>query len=77
MQVNTATTDRPGNIQGNSYGLSENEVVFHLEGFTGKAIEDLSMDKSSDLKMLQLQWKPHFDYLDAGDLMELKYDIRD
>lgn len=77
MQVNTATTGKPGTIQGNSYGFSENEVVFHLKDFRGKAMEDLSMDKHSDLKMLQVQWKPHFDYLDAGDLMKLKYDIRD
>ena len=40
-------------------------------------MEDLSTEKPSDLKILQLQWKPHFDYLDAGDLMTLKYDIRD
>ena len=77
MQVNTATTGKPGTIQGNSYGVSENEVVFHLKDFKGKALEDSSMDKPSDLKILQLQWKPHFEYLDAGDLMKLKYDIRD
>lgn len=77
MQVNTATTGKPGTIQGNSYGFSENEVVFHLKDFRGKAMEDLSMAKHSDLKLLQVQWKPRFDYLDAGDLMKLKYDIRD
>ena len=77
MHVNTAITGKPGTVQGNSYGVSENEVVFHLKDFRGKAVEDLSMDKPSDLKMLQLQWKPHFDYLDAGGLMRLKYDIRD
>ena len=77
IQVNTVTTGKPGTIQGNSYGISENEIVFHLKDFKGKAMEDLSMEKPSDLKILQLQWKPHFDYLDAGDLMKLKYDIRD
>ena len=76
MQVNTATTGKPGTIQGNSYGLSEDKVVFHLKDFKGKAMEDLSMDKPSDLKILQLQWKPHFDYLDAGNLMKSRYDIR-
>ena len=77
VQVNTAAGGRPGTVRGNSYGISESEMVFYLKGFTGKAMEDLGMEKPPELKSLQIQWKPHFEFLDAGQLMKVKYDIRE
>lgn len=40
-------------------------------------MDDSAVDRPPELKYLQLQWKPHFDFLQAGDLMKLKFNIRD
>ncbi|ROW06904.1 hypothetical protein VMCG_04176 [Cytospora schulzeri] len=77
IQVNTAAVGKPGTVQGSSYGTSEDEVVFYFEGFKGTAMEDSGVEKPPELKSLQLQWKPHFDFVQAGDLMKMEYDIKD
>ena len=77
VQVNTSAAGKPGTVQGNSYGISDSEIVFYLKGFRGTALEDSGMEKPPELKSLQLQWKPHFEFLEAGNLMKLKYDIRE
>lgn len=77
VHIKTIAAGKPGAIQGNLYGISESAMVFYLKGFRGKAVEDSGMEKLPELKTLQLQWKPHFQFLDAGDLMKLKYDIRE
>ena len=77
IQVNTTSVGKPGTVQGSSYGIVEGEMVFYLKGFKGKAMEDSGMEKPAELKSLQLHWKPHFDFQNAGDLMKLKYDIKE
>ncbi|KAI3392455.1 hypothetical protein diail_5699 [Diaporthe ilicicola] len=77
MQVNTTAAGKPGTVQGSSYGTSNDEVVFYLKGFKGTAMEDSGMEKPPELKSLQLQWKPHFDFMQAGNLMKMEYDIKD
>lgn len=77
VQVNTAAAGEPGFVQGESYGISENEMVFFLKGFRGKSMEDLGIEKPPELKSLQIQWKPHIEFLDAGSLMKVSYDIRE
>ncbi|KAG6354258.1 hypothetical protein INS49_004863 [Diaporthe citri] len=77
MQVNTTAVGKPGAVQGSSYGTSEDEVVFYLKSFKGTAMEDSGVEKSPELKSLQLQWKPHFDFIQAGDLMKMQYDIKE
>ena len=77
IRASTAAADKPGTVEGKSYGISDNEMIFSLKGFRGKAMEDPGIQEPPELKMLQLQWKPHFDFLKAGDLMILKYDIRE
>ena len=77
VQVNTAAAGEPGLVQGDSYGISENEMVFFLKGFRGKSMEDLGIEKPPELKSLQIQWKPHIEFLDAGSLMKVSYDIRE
>lgn len=76
IRVNTAATGKPGAVEGSSYGISDNEMVFSLKGFRGRSMEDLGIQEPPELRTLQLQWKPHFDFLKAGDMMTLKYDIR-
>ena len=77
IQVHTSAAGTPGAVDGNSYGISDNEMVFSLKGFKGKAVEDPGIQKPPELRTLQLQWKPHFDFVRAGELMTLKYDIRE
>ncbi|KAK1141874.1 Mycolipanoate synthase [Aspergillus melleus] len=77
ISISTAAAGKPGTVEGASYGITDNEMVFYLKGFRGKAIEDSGVDQPAELKFLQLQWKPHFDFLEAGDLMKLKFNIRD
>ena len=77
VQVNTAAAGKAGTVQGDSYGISESEMVFFLKGFRGKAMEDLGMEKPPELKSLQIQWKPHIEFLNAGDLMKVTYDVRE
>jgi len=75
IQVNSATVaSRPGADQGNSYGISENEMVFYVQGLQRAPMD---IEKPPEPNALQLQWKPHFDFLNAGDLMELKHDIKE
>lgn len=77
MQVNSTTgtiNGKPGTDRGNSYGVSEDgEILFYVEGLR-RAPMDIEKPKGPNL--LQLQWKPHFDFLKAGDLMEMKHDIK-
>ncbi|PLB45036.1 putative polyketide synthase [Aspergillus steynii IBT 23096] len=75
--VSTAAGGKPGTVEGTSYGMVDNDMVFYLKGFRGKAMEDSGAEQPAELKSLQLQWKPHFDFLKAGDLMKLKFNIRD
>ncbi len=77
VQINTAAAGKPGTFQGNSYGTSEGQTVLYLKGFKGTTLEDSGIEKATDLQSLQIQWKPHVDFLDAGDLMTVKYDIRE
>ena len=49
-------------------------MVFYVKGFQQAP---MGVEKPLELSMLQLQWKPHFDFLNAGDLMEVKHDIRE
>lgn len=35
IRVNTAATGKPGAVEGSSYGISDNEMVFSLKGFRG------------------------------------------
>lgn len=77
LQINTAATGKPGTVQGASYGICADETVFFLKGFRGQAMGDSGQEKPPELKTLQLQWKPHLDFLKAGDLMELRSDIKD
>ncbi|KAK7703237.1 Mycolipanoate synthase [Diaporthe eres] len=77
IQVNTTAIGKPGAVQGSSYGTSDDEVVFYLKAFKGTAMEDSGVEKPPELKSLQLQWKPHFDFVQAGDLMRMQYDIKE
>lgn len=77
IEVNTAAVGKPGTIQGTSYGIAGGDMVFYLKGFKGTAMEDSGLANAPELKSLQLQWKPHFDFQKAGDLMKLEYDIKD
>lgn len=77
IQVNTTAIGKPGAVQGSSYGTSGDEVVFYLKTFKGTAMEDSGVEKPPELKSLQLQWKPHFDFVQAGDLMKMQYDIKE
>ena len=77
VQINTTAAGEPGTFQGNSYCTSEDGTVFYLKGFRGTTMEDSDTEKVPELQSLQLQWKPHFEFLDARDLMTVKYDTRD
>ncbi|KAH8433977.1 Mycolipanoate synthase [Aspergillus melleus] len=77
ISISTAAAGKPGTVEGASYGITDDEMVFYLKGFRGKAMEDSGVDQPAELRFLQLQWKPHFDFLKAGDLMKLKFNIRD
>lgn len=77
IHVITSATGKTGSIQGESDGTSEGEAIFYLRGFRGKAMEDSGMETPPELKCLQLQWKPHFDFMRASELMILKYDIKE
>ena len=77
IQISTTAAGKSGTFEGNSYGISEGETVFYLKGFRGTTMEDSSIEKSLELQSLQLQWKPHFEFLDARDLMTVKYDTRE
>ena len=77
VQISTTAADKSSTFQGNSFGTSEGETVFYLKGFRGTTMEDSGTEKLQGLKSLQLQWKPHFDFLDARDLMKVKHDSRE
>ena len=77
IQISTSAAGKSGTFQGDSYGTSEGETVFYLKGFRGTTMEDSGIEKPPELQSLQLQWKPHFEFLDARDLMTVKYDIRE
>ena len=76
IQVSTTASGKPGTVEGSSCATSGNDVVLLLKGFKGKALNDSGIDQPPELKTLQLQWKPHFDFLDGADLMTLKFDMR-
>lgn len=77
VQINTAAIGKSGTVQGDSYGISNGEFVFSLKGFQGKPMINSGTETSMELNTLQLQWKPHPEFLKAGDLMQLRSDIRD
>lgn len=77
IQVNTTAVGRSGTAQGHSYGVADGELIFYLKGFKGTPLEDAGIEKAPDLTALQLQWKPDFEFLDAGELMKPKYDVRE
>ena len=77
VHINTAAIGKSGTVQGDSYGISNGELVFSLKGFQGKPMINSSAETSAVLNTLQLQWKPHPECLKAGNLMQLKSDIRD
>jgi len=77
INVNTEATDISINALGNSFGVADGEVVFHLKGFRGTPLEDTGIEKPPELTVLNLQWKPDFDFLDASKLMGPKYDLMD
>jgi acyl transferase domain-containing protein len=75
IQVNSAlVAGRPGIDQGYSYGTSDNEIVFYIKGLQRAPV---GIEKPLEPHVIQLQWKPHVDFLKAGDLMELNHDIKD
>ena len=76
MQINTAAVTTFGTVRGDSYGISNGEYVFSLKGFQGKAMPRPSADMDTESNILQLQWKPHPDFLQASDLMHLRSDVR-
>ena len=77
IQVKTNAASKSGAVEGNSHGISGDEMVFSLKGFRGKATENSGVEKPPEIKMLQLQWKPHYEFLKAGELMRLRYDSRE
>ena len=77
IKVDTVAAGRPGMVEGNSYGTSDELNVLSLKGFRGKAMDDWGIQGPPELKTLDLQWKPHFEFCKVQDLMTLKYDIRE
>ena len=77
INVNTVATESSVNARGNSIGIADDELVFHLKGFQGTPLEDTGIDSPPDLTLLSLQWKPDFDFLDATKLMGPTYDLMD
>ena len=77
VQINTAAIGKSGTVQGDSYGISNGEFVFSLKGFQGKPMINSGAETSLVLNTLQLQWKPHPEFIKAGNLMQLQSDIRD
>jgi acyl transferase domain-containing protein len=73
--VNTEATGMSTIARGSSCGVADNEVVFYLKGFQGTPLEDAEVEKSSEPKVLNLQWKPDFDFMDATKLMKPIYDF--
>ena len=71
VQINTVAVGNSGTVQGDSYGISNGEFVFSLKGFQGKPMVNSSAEPSLVLNTLQLQWKPHPEFLEAGNLMQL------
>ena len=76
VHITTAAIGKSGTVQGDSYGISDGEFVLSLKGFHGKPMTNSGAETSSVLNTLQLQWKPHPEFLQAGNLMQLKADIR-
>lgn len=77
IRINTASLGKSDAVQGDSYGISNGEVVFSLKGFQGKPMINSGADISSQLNTLQLQWKPHPEFLKASDLMHTRSDMRE
>lgn len=76
IHLNTTAVGRWGTAQGHSYGISNGELIFYLRGFKGTPLEDAGFEKPPDLTALQLQWKPDFEFQEAGKLMWPKYDVK-
>lgn len=76
IQINTLFISHAGVDRCNSYGISEEIIVFYLKGLELQPM-DTGIEKPFDPKVLQLEWKPHFDFLDAGDLMKVRFDARE
>ena len=77
VQINTASSGKSNAVNGDSYGTSSGEIVFSLKGFRGKAMINSESDTALQLNTLQLEWKPHHDFLRAGDLMYTRSDMRE
>lgn len=77
VQIKTASLGKSDAVQGDSYGTSSGEVIFSLKGFQGKPMINSGADTSLQLNTLQLQWKPHPEFLKAGDLMHTRSDMRE
>ena len=77
VQISTASLGKSDAVQGDSYGTSDGEVVFSLKGFQGKPMINSGADTSLQLNTLQLQWKPHPEFLKAGDLMYTRSNMRE
>jgi len=76
VKINTSATGEAGAVEGNSYGLVEGDFVYALKGFQGTSMRNADPEPSLINTTLQLQWKPHPRYLEAGTLLHLKKDFR-
>ena len=76
VQINTEAISKSGAVRGNSYGISNGEHVFSLQGFQGKPMVSSDPEIDWEENSLQLQWKPHLDFQKAEDLMRIRSDVR-
>lgn len=77
VEISTAALGKSDAVQGDSYGISNNEIVFSLKGFQGKPMANADAGNTLPLNTLQLQWKPHPEFMKAGDLMHSRTDMRE
>lgn len=81
IHVKTTTTSHNAaagrdHAEGQSYGVGDNgENVFILKGLQGTRLP--FEDDDPDLTVLQMQWKPDFNLLDAAKLTRPTYDFRE
>ncbi|KAF2762537.1 putative polyketide synthase [Pseudovirgaria hyperparasitica] len=78
IRIKSSAATRGDTFTGNSYGVTDGgDIVYVLKGFRGKAMRALDSKEPPDLHTLRLQWKPHPDFLPAGDLMHITSNVRD
>ena len=70
IRVNTAAIDKWDTVRGESYGISNGEFVFSLQGFRGKPMANSGVEASEISRTLQIQFKPHYEFLNVGNLMQ-------